>query len=73
MLAGIVCTLTGLFGILTARNRYSTYYWLFSFPYIIFAMACGIFMIIIAVLSSGAGNYVGRVSDDACAIELENG
>jgi hypothetical protein len=73
LLAGIVCTITGFMGILTARNRYSTYYWLFSCPYIIFAMACGFFMIFISILSSGAGNFVKNVSDDACTYELENG
>jgi hypothetical protein len=73
MLAGIICITTGVMGILTAYYRFSIYYWMFSLPYIVMAMACGIFMLFISVLASGTGNYVERVSQDACATKLESG
>lgn len=71
--AGIICAMIGVLGILSVKFKYSKYYWLFSCPYIILALACGIFMIVISVLASGAGNYVERVSIQACNTELESG
>lgn len=73
MIAGAICTLTGILGILTAKKRHDKTYVVFSCPYIILATACGLFMIFISILTSGLSGYVEKVSDEACAYELENG
>ena len=73
LFAGVVCTLTGILGMLTAKFRYATRYWMFSCPYIVVATACGIFMLFLSIITSGFGNYVENVTEDACAYELESG
>ena len=73
ILSGVICTLTGVLGFMAVKFKYSKYYWAFSCPYIIFATACGVFLIIISILTSGFGGYVKRVSQEACESTLDNG
>lgn len=67
LLVGILCVITSIFGMLTAKFKN----FCFALPFMILAIATGLLMLVGGALTSGAGGVLNEMSEVACDTVVE--